>query len=158
MNGHSLPRILALAALLAASGTASAGTYRVDDSASTVLSSRVDLKWDPLLSRRGQHADAIGHLTVISRLDVSRCAGKQGRIYMLLPSQPSVPVLTSWTTRGQMLPGTLRDGGRTLVFSGMVPASGKIEDTLELTIQADVRRLTGPEQLTYTFEIDVDTP
>ncbi len=147
-----------LAALLATPGAASAGTYRVDDSASTVLSSRVDLKWDPLLSRRGQHADAIGHLTVMSRLDVSRWAGKQGRIYMLLPSQPAVPVLTSWTTRGQMLPGALRDGGRTLVFSGIVPASGKIEDTLELTIQADVRRLTGPEQLTYTFEIDVDTP
>ncbi|MBW8824227.1 MAG: hypothetical protein JF567_08390 [Xanthomonadales bacterium] len=137
---------------------ARAGTYRVDDSASQVLSSNVEMKWHPMQAAPAQRNIATGNLTVIVRLDVAKWAGHPGRIYMRMPASAVIPTITTWTSRGTLLPGTLRDGERTLVYAGPIPVSGRIEDTLMLTIQADARRLSRPEQLQYNFEIDVDTP
>lgn len=137
---------------------ARAGTYRVDDSASQVLSSNVDMKWNPMQGAPAERNTATGKLTVIVRLDVAKWAGHPGRIYMVMPTSAAIPTVTTWISRGTLLPGILRAGERTLVYAGQIPASGRIEDTLMLTIQADARRLSRPEQLQYNFEIDVDTP
>ncbi len=74
---------------------------------------------------------------------------------MKLPEQPGRTVTASWSTRGRLLPGTLRAGERALVYNGTIPA-GMIEDTQRLRIEADGRLLRPSEQLEFTFEIDLD--
>lgn len=146
-------RSLLMATLLMIAPTAIAGTYPVDDSASTVLAPSVNMKWDDGAPRAGQRATVSGKLGVIVRLDVAQWEGKVGKIYMKLPPQAIGTVHTSWTTRGKLLPGTLRDGERALVYAGAITDT-HIEDTIMLLIQADGNRLFKTEQLYFSFEID----
>jgi hypothetical protein len=78
-----------------------------------------------------------------------------GRIYLTLQNTPLGPLSTSWTTRGRLLPGSVRAGERTLVYSGPIDTD-VLEDELLLTIKADGRRLVRTEQLDFSFEIDVN--
>jgi len=155
MNSR-LPAAVALASLLICL-PAAAATYKVDDSASQVLGNNVRMKWDSVVPQAGRRATVSGELTVLVRLNVSQWQGQQGRIYMTLPAQPTGPVSATWTTQGRLLPGVLRAGERTLVYAGPIHA-GLIEDTLRLLIQADGQKLVRPEQLTFSFEIDLETP
>jgi hypothetical protein len=66
-------------------------------------------------------------------------------------------VTATWTTRGQLMSGVVRTGGRTLVYSGLV-RNGLLEDTLRLNLQGDERRLPRDAQLAFAFEIDLDSP
>ncbi|HEY0660470.1 MAG TPA: hypothetical protein VGD21_03980 [Lysobacter sp.] len=134
-----------------------AATYKVDDSASQVLGNNVRMKWDTVVPQAGRRSTVSGELTVLVRLNVSQWQGRQGRIYMTLPAQPTGPVSATWTTQGRLLPGVLRAGERTLVYTGPIQ-SGLIEDTVRLLIQADGQKLVRPEQLTFSFEIDLETP
>lgn len=154
-----LATALALTGLLACL-PAAAATYKVDDSASQVLGNNVRMKWDSVVPQGGRGSTVSGELTVLVRLNVSQWQGRQGRIYMTLPAQPAGPVTATWTTQGRLLPGVLRAGERTLVYTGPIQAgqAGLIEDTLRLLIQADGRKLVRPEQLIFSFEIDVETP
>lgn len=146
-------RSILLLALLVLAPTCFAGTYPVDDSASTVLSPSINMKWDDGTPMAGQRATVSGQLGVIVRLNVSQWVGQSGRIYMKLPPQAIGAVHTTWTTRGRLLPGVLRDGERTLVYAGAITDT-LIEDTILLTIQADGDRLFKTEQLHFSFEID----
>lgn len=139
--------------------SASAATYKVDDSASQVLRPSVNMQWDdPIGPMRSQPSSGVtGKVTVLVRLDVRQWKGKAGRIYMKLPTPPTGPVSATWSSRGQLLPGVLRSGDRTLVFSGLVP-SDMLEDTIQLTIRADGNQLVRTERLEFSFEIDVDGP
>ena len=58
---------------------------------------------------------------------------------------------------GPLLPGTLRDGERTLVYSGPI-ASNRLEDTFRMTIQADGERVLRPQDLVFSFEIELESP
>lgn len=156
MNPRARATVFVLAAWVACL-PAVAATYRVDDSASQVQGSSVRMKWDDVAPKRGARATVSGQTSVIVRLNVAPWKGRQGRIYMRLPAQPSAPVTASWTTRGPLLPGTLRDGERSLVYAGLIQTD-LIEDTQLLTIEADGPRLTRAEQLDFTFEIDVESP
>lgn len=98
-----------------------------------------------------------GDISVVARLDLSPWKGRQGRIYMTLPEQSDGPVTVTWTTRGQLMPGVVRTGGRTLVYSGLL-RGGLLEDTLRLNVQGDERRLPQDAQLAFAFEIDLDSP
>lgn len=144
---------------LATAGTHSvrAETHRVDDSASQVLSNQVRMKWDSTAPQRGARPTVTGDVTVLARLDVSPWAGRQGRIYLTLPVQPIGPVTARWTTQGRLMTGALRAGERALVYAGPI-AGGRLEDTLQLTIQADGGELSRPEQLNFAFEIDLESP
>lgn len=146
-------RALFLSFLLLASPAAWAGIYPVDDSASTVLNSSVNMKWEDGVPRAGQRATVAGQLGVIVRLNVSQWKGQTGKIYMKLPSQAIGPVHTQWISRGRLLPGALRDGDRALVYAGAI-TDDMIEDTIQLLIQADGNRLGKPEQLHFSFEIE----
>ena len=153
-------RLLTVALLIAAccaSPVASAQAYPVDDAGSQVLGGNVRMKWDSVLPRPGQPSTMTGRMTVLVRLDVSPWRGRSGRIYKKLAPQPSGPVLAQWTSRGVLLPGQLRDGERTLIYSGPIVAD-RLEDTLMVTLQADGDRLPDQSQLSFTFEIELESP
>lgn len=154
MTSAVRPALLAL--LLTVACAARAETHRIDDSASVVEAHSVQMKWDQLAPGEGD-SGVRGRLTVHARLDVSPWRGRTGRIYLTLPPSASAPVTASWTTRGRLLPGALRPGERALVYAGPVPA-GMLEDTLQLTLQADGRQLQRHERLNFVFEIDLETP
>lgn len=150
--------VLALCAGLSVFPAVAADTYKVDDSGSQVLGgSTLRMKWDDRVPRAGGRSTVSGETAVLVRLNLSPWRGRQGRIYMTLPAPLSGPLTTAWTTRGTLLPGTLRSGERTLVYSGLIPAE-MLEDTLRLVIQADGQRLVRTEQLDFGFEIDVESP
>lgn len=138
--------------------TADAQTFPVDDSASQVLQSApLKMRWDSLVPRPGQTATMSGQVVVQVRLDVSAWRGRRGRIYHKLPALPSGPVTVRWSANGPLLPGTLRDGERTLVYSGPI-ASNRLEDTFRMTIQADGERVLRPQDLVFSFEIELESP
>ena len=150
------PLLLALALWWVAL-SAQAETHRVDDSRSQVLGTTLKLRPVSHLAHGSRMNLVSGEINVIVRLDLSPWSGRQGRIYMTLPEQSDGPVTATWTTRGQLMPGVVRTGGRTLVYAGLV-RNGLLEDTLRLNLQADERRLPRNAQLTFAFEIDLDSP
>ena len=154
-----MSRRIAVAALLLCLGAAPAfaQTYPVDDSASQVLGGNVRMKWDSVVPQRGQTSGMTGQLSVIVRLDVSPWVGRNARIYKTLPAQPSGPLRASWTTRGVLQPGMLRDGERTLVYAGAI-LTDRLEDTLQITLQADGDRMPDYSQVTFSFEIELESP
>lgn len=151
-----MSRLAALLVVLAtlSAPTAYAQAIRLDDSASQVLSGLVRMNWEQPAPGRGDML--VGQVTVLVRLDTSALRGRSGRIYHVLGRQ-ATPVEVSWTSRGPLLPGTLHDGDRTLVYAGLVTTDA-IEDTLVLTIRADGNRLAHPEQLAFHFEFEPESP
>ena len=142
-----LPLLLCL--LLAPLG-ARAQAVPVDDSASQVLGGLVRMAWEDIAPGRSNRL--IGRTTVLVRLDTAPLRGRRGRIFHVLSRQAS-PVDASWTTRGVLLPGTVSDGERTLVYSGLIDQD-LLEDTFELTIVADGEQLSRPEWLKFSFEFE----
>lgn len=151
-----LIRLLVLAASLACA-PAMAQVYPVDDSASQVVGGNVRMKWDSVVPQRGQTSGLTGQFTVIVRLDVSPWVGRNVRIYKTLPPQPNGPLQARWTSRGVLQPGILRDGERTLVYAGTL-LTDRLEDTLHITLQADGDRLPDYSQVTFAFEIELESP
>jgi hypothetical protein len=150
-------KVLTLIALLWACPLA-AQTFPVDDSASQVLEAGpIRMRWNSLVPQPGQASTMTGQVVVLVRLDVSPWRGRRARIYQTLPSQPIGPVNVQWTANGPLLPGALRDGGRTLVYSGPIQ-SDRLEDTFRMTIQADGNRVLRPQDLTFAFEIEPESP
>jgi hypothetical protein len=154
---HGFAKYAFTAALLALSTAVWATTFPVDDSASQVQGSNLRMQWDALVPIAGQPSTISGVVNIIVRLNVSQWRGHQGRIYMVLPSQPSGPLTASWTTRGPLQPGVLQAGERMLVYAGPIE-SDVIEDTMRLTLQTGGRRLVRSEQVLFSFEIDVGAP
>ena len=149
-------RIVALLLCLSAA-PAFAQTYPVDDSASQVLGGNVRMKWDSIVPQRGQSSGMTGQLSVIVRLDVSPWVGRNARIYKLLPPNPGGRLQASWTSRGVLQPGLLRDGERTLVYSGTI-LTDRLEDTLQITLKADGDQMPEHSQVTFSFEIELESP
>lgn len=134
---------------------AKAQALPVDDSASQVLGSTLRLRWDEPMPIAGRAPTLSGTVTVLVRLDVRPWRGRIARIYQVLPKQPANDVLATWTTQGPMLPGTLRDGERTLVYTGPIEMD-ELQDTFRLTIQANGDRMERTEQLKFSFEIELE--
>ncbi len=156
MKRIPFPPIMALL-LASAMLPAVAQTYPVDDSASQVLGGNVRLKPDALPARGAPMYRVAGEMAVLVRLDLSPWQGRRGRIYMRLPEQSNAAITATWTTRGRLLPGVLRAGERTLVYAGPI-GDARLEDTLRLRIDADGRTLPSSGLLTFSFEIDLDSP
>ncbi|HEY0232106.1 MAG TPA: hypothetical protein VGC55_12710 [Dokdonella sp.] len=159
MKFASLLFARAIGALLAMllSAAAHAATYPVDDHASTPYAGIGKMQWDAPTAKRGAASAATltGRIAVQARLDVRPWKRRMGRIYLTLQNTPLGPLSTSWTTRGRLLPGSVRAGERTLVYAGPIDTD-VLEDELLLTIKADGRRLVRIEQLNFSFEIDVN--
>lgn len=139
-------------------GATAAQSHRVDDSASQVLQSGpVKMRWDSLVPRPGEPPTIRGQTTVLVRLDVSPWQGRNARIYQVLAPVPSGPVTVKWSASGPLLPGTVRDGERSLVYSGPI-LSPLFQDTFVLTIEANGERVQRPQDLDFYFEIELETP
>ena len=138
----------------AAPSPAAASAVRIDDSSSQVLTGLVRMQWEHAAPGRGD--DLVGQVTVLVRLDTAPLRGQRGRIYHVL-GRLATPVQASWTTRGPLLPGTVRDGERTLVYAGPI-TTDMIEDTFVLTLRADGGQLARPEQLAFHFEFEPELP
>lgn len=146
----SLALLLLLAAALPTGAQAQA--QRIDDSGTQVLGGLVRLKWQQAAPQPGEPNLLVGQVTVLVRLDTSPFNGRRGRIYHQLSRQGN-PVTVSWTTRGALLPGEVRDGERTLVYAGLV-SQDLIEDTFVLTLTANADQLSRLEQLEFSFEFE----
>jgi hypothetical protein len=146
--------LLAMASLTALPLTASAATFRVDDSGTRVSAPLVPMRWRTLVPGRGSDNTAEGQAQVALRLNVLPWLNQRGRIYMTLAPAPSGDTIrASWRTQGRLLPGSVQSGGRTVIYEGALP-SPTIEETIELTITADGRGLTSPQALQFSFEIE----
>ena len=154
----AISSILLAALVLPASAMAQAGAaLPVDDSASQVLSAgEVAMKWDSLAPGPGKSDGITGQVVILVRLDVSDWQGRQGRIYQRLAPQAGSPVTARWTSLGPLLPGSVRDGERTLVYAGPI-LSPRLEDTFRMTIEADGGRVVRPQNLDFSFEIELES-
>ena len=55
--------------------------------------------------------------------------------------------------QGRLLAGTVRSGGRSIVFEGLVTA-GLLEETIDLALETDGRTLVSAETLQFYFEVE----
>ncbi len=74
---------------------------------------------------------------------------------MVLPTESTGSVKIAWRSHGLLLDGHLAPGGRTLVYNGAI-RERRMEDVLDVQIEADGTRLSNPQQLRFHFEIDVE--
>jgi hypothetical protein len=151
---HLLPLLLlALAALY--SPSASAATFRVDDTGTIVSAPTAQLRWRNFVPGRAADHTAEVKLSVALKLNVAQwyAQKKPVRIYHRLAATNHDDFTATWSTQGRLLPGSLRGGGRTLIFEGVL-TSPSLDETIELTIAADGRRVTAIQSLQFYFELD----
>jgi hypothetical protein len=134
-----------------------AGPQLVDDSGSLPYDAPLTLTWRSIAPHHGAPDNTlVGSAPLRVRLNVSRWLRHSGRIYLVLPAQVPGDLLASWTTQGHLLPGSLRPGGRTLVWSGRL-TTPFIEDQLQLSVAVDAARVQQLlTRLNFHFEIDED--
>ena len=129
-------------------------TFHVDDTGTFVLDPALEMQWQPI-GRSGASTIVTATTKVSVHLNLAPWVGQSGRIYMVLPRTTGPTVRASWTTGGTLLPGTLISGERALVYSGLVNIV-VIRDLLDIKLEADGSRLTQPEALVFSFEIETD--
>lgn len=151
-------RRLALLVLLALTSHAQqslAETYRLDDSASQVIPATAHWEWAPGTLRAGINTVHM-NLRVEVRIDTRAWAGRQGRVYMVLPVDAGGPVTAEWQSQGRLLGGRLVSGERALVYSGSIPGP-LLEDSLRVHLTTDARLMTAETQR-LAFHFELDTP
>jgi hypothetical protein len=148
----------ALGALLVASAISlcaeAATTAIIDDSATVVLDSTPAMNWRSVTPKNRDNA-ITGRTRVNVRLATAAWLGKSARIYMVLPSETSGSVKVAWRGQGLLQDGQLVPGQRALVYSGIIREK-RMEDVIDVRVEADGTRISAPQQLRFHFEIDVD--
>jgi hypothetical protein len=144
---------LIVGAVSASSTAHAATTTRVDDTGSVVSEGVVPMRWRQLVPGRGADNTVEATVRVALRLNLARWVNQPVRLYMALAPDAGEALQVSWRTQGRLLPGSLRTGGRALVFEGVAPAP-MLEETVELTLRTDGRALVSPQALQFYFEVD----
>ncbi len=126
----------------------------IDDSATVVLDGTPAMTWRSLSPKSRDNA-IVGRTRVNVRLATTQWLGKTGKIYMVLPAETTGSIKIAWRSHGLFLDGQLAPGGRTLMYSGKIREQ-RMEDVLEVEIEADGTRLRDAQQLRFRFEIDVE--
>ncbi|MBL8524069.1 MAG: hypothetical protein JNN20_10295 [Betaproteobacteria bacterium] len=126
----------------------------IDDSATVVLDGTPVMNWRSVTPKSRDNA-IVGRTRVNVRLATTPWLGKAGKIYMVLPAETTGSVKITWRGQGLLLDGELRPGGRTLVYTGTIREK-RMEDVLDVQIEADGVRLRDSQQLRFHFEIDVE--
>lgn len=143
-----------LTAGIFAMSPAAATPSRVDDTGTVVSDAVVPMRWKQLRPGLGTEHTVQASVRVAVRLNTLRWIRQPIRLYMALaPAAGSAPVEASWKTQGRWLPGSVRSGGRALVFEG-VAGSALMEETLDLALHTDGRALASLQSLQFYFEID----
>jgi hypothetical protein len=130
------------------------GTAVIDDSATVVLDSAPAMTWRSVTPKNRDNA-IIGRTRVNVRLATAPWLGKAARIYMVLPTESSGSAKVAWRSHGLLLDGQLVPGGRALVYAGTI-RDRRMEDVLDVQIEADGTRVSAAQQLRFHFEIDVE--
>jgi hypothetical protein len=146
---------LVLGMTLALAGPVFAATYVVDDTSTIPYETNLVSRWRQGATGRQLGNDIEAAALVTVRLNVAPWLNRNARIYLALPQQPIGIVTVDWATQGRLLPGTLRSGERTLVYTGPIRAP-VIEDNFQLKVVADGRRVALTQRLQFRFEIDID--
>ncbi|GAA4350593.1 hypothetical protein GCM10023165_38020 [Variovorax defluvii] len=149
-----LLRPLAALLVLVTAAAAGAATYRVDDTGTHLSQPVTPMRWRQLAPGRAGDHTVEGRLAVALRLRLSPWLNRPARLYMGLAPTEGAQMVATWRTQGRLLPGTLRGGGRTLVFEGVV-RDALLEETIVLDLTADGRTIEGPQALQFFFEIEV---
>ena len=144
-----------LASMLMRAPPAIAATYIVDDTSTIPYETNLVSRWRQSATGRQLGNDIEAGATVTVRLNVQPWLNRNGRIYLALPQQPIGIVTVDWATQGRRLPGTLRSGERTLVYTGPI-RTPILEDNFVVKVVADGRRVSLTQRLQFHFEIDVD--
>lgn len=126
----------------------------IDDSATVVLDGTPAMNWRAIAPKLRDNA-IVGRTRVNVKLATAPWLGKNGKIYMVLPAETTGSVKIAWRTHGQLLDGQLTPGGRTLIYAGIIRQQ-RMEDVLEVQIEADGVRVQNPQQLRFHFEMDVE--
>jgi len=147
--------LLAVLAALAHASSCLAETYRLEDPASQAFPPNAQWEWAPGSLRRGINTVHM-NIRVEVRIDTRAWAGRQGRVYMVLPVEAGGPVTAEWTSQGRLLGGRLVSGERALVYSGVIPGP-LLEDTLRVHLATDARQMTTETQR-LAFHFELDTP
>lgn len=142
-------------ALLVQAPACFAETFVLDDRASRAFPPNAYWEWAPGSMRTGINTLHM-KLRVEARIDTRAFAGRQGRIYMVLPVDAGGPVTAEWTTQGRLLGGRVVSGERTLVYAGTIPGP-TLEDTLQVHLSTDARQMTTETQR-VVFHFELDTP
>lgn len=132
-----------------------AAIFRVDDSATLPGESQTKMRWRSLGPNHSNGDVVDGAALITIRLKTLPWINRVGKIYMVLPQQPIGQVLVDWTTQGNLLSGALISGNRTLVYAGQIH-SAMIEDTINIQVHSDGKRLVSAQKLEFHFEIDMD--
>lgn len=153
---HQSVQSAVLAGLLALAGVlpATAATYRVDDTGTVVSQPVTPMRWRQLVPGRAGDHTIEGNLSVALRLNLAPWLLRPARIYMSLAPTEGDQLVASWRTQGRLLPGSVRGGGRTLVFEGVV-RDAVLQETILLTLAADGRAVERAQSLQFFFEIEV---
>lgn len=126
----------------------------IDDSATVVLDPAPAMNWRAATPKDRDNA-IIGRTRVNVRLATAPWIGKSGKIYMALPGGAAGSIRIAWRSQGLFLDGQLSPGGRTIVYSGAI-REPRMEDVLEVSIEADGTRLSTTQQLRFHFEFEAE--
>jgi hypothetical protein len=139
---------------LAAVPTAGAATYRIDDTGTFVSQPVTPMRWRQLAPGRSGDHTMEGRMSVALRLNLSAWVNRPARIYLALAPTDGEQLMATWRTQGRLLPGTVRGGGRTLVFEGLVRESF-LQESIVIDLTLDGRKLERAQTLQFFFEIEV---
>lgn len=146
--------VTAVLLLAAAPAVRAASTVRVDDSGTIVNQPVVAMRWRKPVPSRAQDNNVDAEIRVALRLNMAPFQNQPVRLFMGLAPVTGDPVSASWRTQGRLLPGTVRSGGRTLIFNG-IASSARIEETIDMTLTTDGRNLATTQTLQFYFEVDL---
>jgi hypothetical protein len=145
---------LALGLSIIRLGVVSANTTLIDDSGTQFLEPAVDMRWQSATPRRsGDNSQMLGTTTVRLRLNVAPWLRRFGRIYLALPAQPPGPITATWSSQGGLRAGSLRSGGRALLYAGPI-TTPFIEDVLTLQLQIDGSLMQRASSVNFRLEMD----
>ncbi|HVZ43447.1 MAG TPA: hypothetical protein VHA82_06510 [Ramlibacter sp.] len=137
----------------AACAAAQQNVVRIDDTGTMLSEPVVQMKWRQLVPGRAFDNTVEAQVRVALRLHFEQLVNQPIRLYMALAPGTDVPVQARWRTQGRLLAGTVRSGGRALVYEG--PAPGPIlEETIELHLETDGRYLVSAQNLQFYFEAE----
>lgn len=130
-----------------------AATVQLDDAGSFPLQPNAQMQWRSALPKSGSVPDTETRVQVQIRINTRDYLGRNARIYMALPLDPGPQITATWQTQGQLMPGQVMSGGRTLVFSG--PITGPtLEDQFDLRLRSQGDWPSASRRLNFHFELD----
>ena len=149
-----LLRVMAASLLAWAAAAPAATTYRVDDTGTYLSQPSTPMRWRQLAPGRAGDNTVEGHVAVALRLNLSPWLNRPARLYIGLAPTEGEQMIATWRTQGRLLPGTVRGGGRTLVFEGVV-REPFLQESIVLDLTADGRSVERAQSLQFFFEIEV---